>query len=1072
MNNPAVEDIYELSPLQAGMLFHCLYVPEAALYFEQVTLTVDARLDRGAFDQAWRDVVARNPILRTSFHWEGIEKPLQVVHRTVDVEIRHVDLTGHGAGRGPALDDWLREDRRRGFDLRRAPLFRIASIRSGTGRWQLVLSFHHILLDGWSLPLLFNEFTAIYEARVQGREPQLASPRPYGDYIEWLQQQELTKAEQFWRRRLAGYPGLFRLPCDRQAPAPDDPDQFSDAFLALSAETSTSLQAFCRHEQITLNTLLQAAWALVLARHSRVEDVVFGAVVSGRPPQLPGVEFMIGMFLNTIPVRIALPEEAPVSEWLRRIQADQFEARLYEYSPLVQVQEWSEVPRGTPLFDSILVFENYPRGVQRGRPGAKPAGEARAFERTNYPLCLIAGLAPELRLRLLFDRRQFSERAVLRLLRHVATALESLAASPALSVTHVSLLTQAEERTVLNWSRSRTRPREDRCLHEVFARQATRTPEAIAIIAGDARVTYRELHERSLALAAALVEAGVKPEAIVGIAAERSVAQIVALLAVLQAGAAYVPLDLTSPTERLKFLIEDAGVSLVLAAGDPPHVPAGVTVLDVADVPVSAPGHQFRSPPLPGNLAYVIYTSGSTGHPKGVMGEHRATLNRCEWMWRERPFARGEVCAVKTPLGFVDSIWEIFGPLLAGVPIALVPDEEAREPVRLLDHLARVRATRVVVVPSMLRALLECGVNIAAAAPALRQWTVSGEALPADLARRFHEAIPGARLLNLYGSSEVAADVTAFECPPSYDGASLPIGRPIDNSGAFVLDEALQLVPIGVPGELFVDGSNLARGYLHSPDMTASRFLPHPWSDQAGGRLYRTGDVVRWSEDGDLVYLGRADEQVKLRGVRIEPGEIEAILREHENVREAVVVLRQDDGREPALVMYVVPRQWPAPDAAELQTRLARRLPEIMIPKACVALRAFPLTTSGKVLRRALPPPERASPPRPDEAPRGATEERVAAIWSTVLKVDGPGRHGGFFEAGGHSLLATQLVSRLREEFQLDLPLRTIFEGQTIAAIAAAIDERRGTESPGRPQPPIARVARGRAERPAHRGAT
>jgi amino acid adenylation domain-containing protein len=1075
VSRPAVEDIYELSPLQAGMLFHCLYAPDAALYFEQVTLTFDARLDRTAFDRAWREVVARNPILRTSFHWDGLEKPVQVVHPEVDVEIRHVELDGAGnmAGRARAIDSWLRDDRRRAFDLRRAPLFRVAALRVGPASWHLVLSFHHALLDGWSLPLLFQEFSSLYEAYVQGREPRLDTRRPYGDYIGWLQQQDLGEAERFWRRTLEGYAGTFPLPEDRSGTAPDSPDQFSDGFLALSSEATASLQAFCRREQVTLNTLVQAAWALVLARYGRVDDVVFGAIVSGRPPQLAGIEAMIGMFINTIAVRIRTPRDQPVGAWLRRVQADQFEARRYEYSPLVQVQGWSGIPRGTPLFETILVFENYPRVPQGVTAGRRSASDARAFERTNYPLCLIAGVAPDLQLRLLHDERRFSGAAVTRLLTHVAGAMESLAADGSVPLGRVSFLTAAERETVLTWSRGDTRADAERCIHDAFADRAAQSPDAIAIVAPGSTMTFGELHRRARAVASRLRAAGVGPEVRVGIAIERSPDQIAALLAVLEAGGAFVPLDLDHPRGRLEYITRDAGVALVLTAGGRASaLPGSIATIDVRGSEPPPSVGSTATAAQPENLAYVIYTSGSTGRPKGVMGEHRAAMNRFSWMWRVRPFERGELGAVKTPLGFVDSIWEIFGPLLAGAALALIPEPDARDPVRLRDALARTGATRVVLVPAMLRALLDCGSALGEQLPRLRHWTVSGESLPADLARRFAEQCPAAVLWNLYGSSEVAGDATSFEY--AGEGASVPIGRPIDNTRAYVLDHDLRPAPIGLPGELYVAGLNLARGYLRRPDATAERFLPDPFG-QAGDRLYRTGDVARWRENGVLEFVGRADTQVKVRGVRIDPGEIESVLREHPDVHDAVVLLRELPSG-PALTMYVVPRRWPAPEAADLRAVLARRLPDAMIPTAYVAVPEFPLTPSGKIWRRALPDPDVTSSRTAREAgrqpPQGGTEERVSAAWTAVLGIEHPGRQDGFFESGGHSLLATQLVSRLREEFRVELPLRSVFEAQTIAGIAAAIEQAMGSHASTLAMPAIVPVARGGARRPAARAET
>jgi amino acid adenylation domain-containing protein len=607
---------------------------------------------------------------------------------------------------------------------------------------------------------------------------------------------------------------------------------------------------------------------------------------------------------------------------------------------------------------------------------------------------------------------------------------------------------------------------------ELFAAQAARTPEAVALAWRGffpERVTYAELDRRSAWLAGELRRRGVGPETRVGVCMARTPELVASLLAVLRAGGAYVPMDPGYPAERLRYMLADSGAALLLAdaAAAERLADCGVEVVRVdggADAAEAGSGADAAVDPE--SLAYVVYTSGSTGTPKGVLGTHRGIVNRFAWMWSEHPFAADEVCIQKTSLAFVDSVWEVFGPLLAGVPSVLVPDDEARDPGALVEHLARHGVTRMVLVPSLLRALLDAHPELGGLCPRLRLVVTSGEELPAELARRFAAALPRAALLNLYGSSEVAADSTGHVVGSGGE-ERVPIGRPIRNTRVYVADAAMQPLPVGAAGELYVAGAGVARGYAGNPAATAERFVPDPFAPEPGGRMYRTGDRARWTADGELEYLGRADRQAKVRGFRIEPGEVEAALLELPQVREAAVAVREDGAGEKRLVGYVVPWNGAVGSAAELRAYLAERLPEYMVPSAFVVLERVPLTASGKVDRRALPAPE---PGGGTEyvAPGNETEEVLAGIWAAVLRVERVGVHDDFFELGGHSLLATQVVSRVRQELGVEMPLEAVFAAPTIAALAGRLEELRATAEPVMPRVvAIDRSARRKArERP------
>ncbi|MEW5925956.1 MAG: amino acid adenylation domain-containing protein [Gemmatimonadota bacterium] len=1072
-----VEDVYPLTPMQEGMLFHSLLAPGSGVYVGQFGLVLEGPLDVAALRAAWQGVLARHDALRAGFAWARLARPVQVVRREAELPFRVEDWRGlDGAGQEERMERWLEADRAAGFDPGGAPLMRLALFRVGDEEHRLVWTQHHLIMDGWSLSLVFGDVLAGYAARVRGEAPRAAPGPRFREYVAWLERQDRSRAARFWKAALAGFDTPTPLPAAR---APRGGGRgHAGAALLLPPERTGALHERARRLGVTPSTLLQGAWALLLSRYSGEDDVLFGATVSGRPAELPGAEETVGLFINTLPVRVRLEAEATLGEWLAGLQKEQAGAREYEYAPLVEVAKWSEVPAGRALFESLVVFENFP--VDRAL--AERAGELRGVrvrsgvtrEQPSYPLWVQVIPGERLRVEIVHDRDRLEEGAAGRLAGHLDVLLETLAGDPARRLREVSLLRGAERAQVLEaWNATAAGGPRERCLHELFAGQAARTPDAAALGWGGERVTYAQLDRRSARLAGALRRRGVGPEVRVGVCMQRTPEVVVALLAVLRAGGAYVPMDPAYPAERLRHVLADSGAALLLA--DPAAaerlggcgveavlVDPGAEADDGADAgsAAAAAGCPLFPVPCSLSLAYVVYTSGSTGTPKGVLGTHRGIVNRLAWMWGAYPFAAGEVCCQKTSLAFVDSVWEVFGPLLAGVPSVLVPDEDARDPEALAALLSRHGVTRVVLVPSLLRALLDAHPDLGERCPRLRLVVSSGEELPPGLARRFAEAVPGATLLNLYGSSEVAADSTHHALAAGAAGEGrVPIGRPIRNTRVYVADAAMQPLPPGAAGELYVAGDGVARGYMGNPAATAERFVPDPFASAPGGRMYRTGDRARWTPGGELEYLGRADRQVKVRGFRIEPREVEAALAAHPEVREAAVAVREDAPGDRRLVGYVVPAAGSGAAPAELRAHLAARLPEYMVPSAFVVLDRMPLNANGKVDRRALPAPEPGSGAGAGYvAPATAAEEVLAGIWAEVLGTETVGARDSFFELGGHSLLATQVVSRARQAFGVEVPLRALFEAPTVAALAARVEELRGAGTS--PAPPIERVPR------------
>ena len=1045
-----LEDLYELSPMQQGMFFHSLYAPGSGVYLEQSLLTIEGELDHAAFQRAWQRAVDRHSILRTAVLWEGLEKPVQVVYRQLEFEIEQHDWRQLSADeQHQQLELFIRNDQARGFDLERAPLMRAALIQVADNVYKFLWSRHHLILDRWSRALLLKEVFSFYNAFSRDLNLEIEPSRPYGDYIGWLLAQDRAAAESFWRHLLAGFASPTPLGFESHGAHGGEEKQYDYQSVRLSAEATSSLREFARKQKLTMNTLVQGAWALLLSRYSGQQDVLFGATVSGRPADLAGVEKMVGLFINTLPVRVKLSPQSSLSSWLRSLQEQQSEQRQYEYSSLIDIQGWSEIPRGAPLFESILVFENLPveSVFHEAESMIAIRGDRSIGSKTSYPLTVMVDPGAALSLQIVYDRDRFDAAAIDRLLHHFALLLQNFTGAEDRPLREISFQEQAElNRVLTEWNETTTPSEETICLHQVFEKQVRRAGERIAVKYGDNVISYRELNQRANKLAGILVARGVKSEAIVGICLNRSIETYVGILAVLKAGGAYLPLDPVYPGERLQFMARDSELTLLLTQRSLVEKFAGTTapvlLLDALQDELAAMSGE--NPGLnadPDNLAYLMYTSGSTGQPKGVAATHRATMNRCSWMWRVYPFGPDEVCCQKTSLSFVDSVWEIFGPLLQGTASVIIPDEILKDPFLFVETLGAHRVTRLVLVPSLLRVLLETVPELEQKLPQLKLWVTSGEALPADLVEKFTRQLPHSVLLNLYGSSEVAADVTCYQVAGPESSKSVPIGRPIANTEIYILDSQMQPTPIGVVGDLYVGGTNLARGYHKRPDLTAERFVVHPFSKAGGGRLYRTGDLACYRADGNIEYRGRVDNQVKVRGFRIELGEIEGTLRRHAAVADAVVVLREDQAGDPRLVAYLVRSSGAAVQTTELRSFLQQTLPDHMIPSAFVTMEALPLMPSGKVDRRHLPAPDQSRPDL-DESfvmPRTPVEEEIARIWEHVLKIDRVGVYDNFFALGGHSLIATQVISRLSETLEVDLPLRVIFEQPTVAGVAQAV---------------------------------
>jgi len=1061
-----IEGVNPLTPMQEGMWFHSRLTPEHDVYVEQLSVLIEGPLDAPAFRQAWHAVVARHTALRSSFHAVGGKPPVQLTHRQVETPWLEEDWRGvPGREQHDRLADFLVKDRVRGFDLSQPPLMRFALLRLREGAHQFVWTHHHLLLDGWSVPLVLRDVTAAYAAARQGRAVALPKPRSHQEYMDWLQRQDRATAERFWRAELGGFREPTPLPFDYGRVGETTAPDYDELRIDLPPDVTTDLQSVARRRGLTQGTVLHAAWALLLSRYSGETDVVHGMTVAGRPPGLVGVEDMVGMFINTVPVRIQVEPSRPAGDWLCAVQNRLVQLRGHEYAPLAQVQTWADIRTGAPLFESLVVYENYP--VNPDGTNLEDLGltihRNIGTERTSYPLTLVVLPGRGMGLQLIFDAARIPPRNAATLLEQLSHLLTALAAAPDTLVGALPLVPPEEALALARRWNDATRaayPR-DEGLSSQFTAQAARRPDAIAMIEGVRHHTYSHLAARGGGIAAELHMRQLPPMGRVGILLPRSAAFIQAIVGILQAGGAYVPLDPSYPAERRSFMINDCGLDAVITTaahgGDLP-ASSGLPVLYLDETGADSIAVADQPPSwADGNApAYVMYTSGSTGTPKGIVIPQRAVTRLVRNTDYVSLSPADRICHTSST-AFDAATFEVWGALLNGAALVVVGNDDVVSPV----GYARMIHEQAITAAFLTTALYQ---QIAAADPTalapLHTLMFGGEQLdPRLTAAVLDHGAPG-RLLHVYGPTESTTFALWHQIRHVPDGArTVPIGRPVANTTAYVVDPAGNPVPPGAVGELYLGGDGLAHGYAGRPALTAKRFVPDALGTVSGSRLYRTGDLVRAAADGTITFLGRTDAQVKLRGFRIEPGEIEHVLRGHPVVRAAAVQVRADlPGGDRRLVAHVVTDGAPI-TPEELRTHCARRLPGFMVPAAVAIHGSLPLTPNGKIDYRALPAPgdPAAGASIAGQAPRTSIESVVAGIWEEVLGVEHVGIDDDFFTLGGHSLQAARVHNRVNAVFGVEVPLRLLFSQPTVADLAAGIETARNARDgvPGEPLPPL-----------------
>ncbi len=1042
--------------------------PQSPVYNIPLSLHLRGELQVVALRESLRAIIRRHEILRTTIE-EQEGQSWQVIHANSEPPFQMSDLRVYpDAEREQQAQDLARQEARRPFDLSRLPLWRTQLVRLADQEWLLLLNFHHSIFDGWSLGVFFEELSQCYQAYARGEEPVLAPvPMQYADYALWQrkpkpEQQEAYAAQrEYWQKQLQGAPTILNLPKDH--PRPPLSHFTGDRLpVRIDAERTERLRSLAQQEDCSLYMVILAIWLTLLYRYSNQEELVVGTPVANRTNL--DTERLIGFFVNTLALRVSTGDNPSFRELLRRVRDVALQAYEHQDLPFQQVVSLAQPTRETshmPLAQVFFAFQSM-RGKGLQLPGIEATWEFRKTHTAKFDLQLdLIDDGQEVYGALEYSDELFAPERLQRMLGHLDTLFGIITSNLHQRLSDLPLLTAEEEQQLLSkWNQTQVAYPRDVCLHTLIEAQVERTPTAEALRFEGQSLSYSELNCRANQLACYLHGLGVGPETLVGVCLYRSIEMVIALLAVLKAGGAYVPLDPDYPPERLAFMIADTNMPVVLstqALGT--RLPACQARILLMDTEAKAwswsqVGQENPRSGVSGeNLAYVIYTSGSTGTPKGAMNTHKGICNRLLWMQDAYQLAPTERVLQKTPFSFDISVWEFFWPLMTGACLVIAQPEGHRDPAYLVRLIAEQQITSIHFVPSMLQNFLEapdletCG--------SLQRVLCSGESLSYDLQTRFFERLGHCHLYNLYGPTEAAVEVTAWTCTAENRSGIVPIGRPIANIEIYILDENLRPVPIGLPGELHIGGVGLARGYLNRPDLTAEKFIPHPFHHISGERLYKTGDLACYLPDGTIEFLGRKDYQIKVRGFRIEPGEIEAALDSHLAIRQSVVVARQDTCGQKRLVAYIASDQEQSLSVEDLRAYLQQRLPSYMVPATFIMLPALPLTASGKINRRALPEPSLSGNPLPEGSsylrqglstayapPRDEVERTLVALWEKYLEVRPTGIYDRFEELGGDSLLLLQITSRLYNTFHVRLSVRDFLAGPTVVQVAALITQR------------------------------
>jgi amino acid adenylation domain-containing protein/non-ribosomal peptide synthase protein (TIGR01720 family) len=1048
------------------MLLHSVSEPGVGMYVNQVVYTLES-LDVEAMASAWNSLIERYEILRSSFHWQDLERPEQRIHQDVKIE--------------PVIADWkeeresaiqkklvglLRDDREQGFDFEKAPLLRVFFIRITEKKWYYIFSHHHLLLDGWSKNQINTELRAFYDAHQASKTISLPPVKQFCEYIDYLEKRDKIKDQEFWKEYLNGFSGLTPLPCDRnRAEKIRYRRSFGEWTLHLDDRESEQIALIARKCHVTLNTILVGAWAILLGRYVEVNDVVIGMLVSGRPNDFPGINEMVGMFLNAIPVRIRIDECELFADWIQGIQANQNQLREQEQTPLRLIQEWCSLPYGNPLYECIVVNTNtMGSGVRNDTPQVKEKSGRRAMASSvqqNVPLHLdMETIDDRVAFKMSFDARRFNEEAIARLMTHFHELLKSITLNPASRIEDISFLSDKERQTIIHeWNNTEVPISKGiRAIHDLFTASQRTFPKRIAARLASQFITYDELGRCSNKICSFLNKLGVVKGDRIGLLMGKTIEMTAAIIAASKLGCVYVGLDKKYPRERIEFMARDSDLKLILS--DSSSVQQQYADRSIYDISAenadwrNEPDEEFSVDVEPQDPAYIIYTSGSTGRPKGVVVPHRVPINRI--LTEPYPVEPDESFCSKTSISFVDSIWELYIAWSNGLTVTLIPEDILLDTESLVALLGECQATRIVMVPSLMRSILDLNIDLAKTLPKLKHWISSGERLSDDLYHKFNEVLPGRILTNLYGTSEIW-DATRCDSLELSNSDFLPIGRPMGNVKAYIVDKQLRPLPVGISGELLIGGAGIPIGYWKQEELTREKFIHSPFG-QNGELLYKTGDTARWLPDGNIELLGRQDFQIKIRGYRVEIEEIEQIIRQTGLVHNVVVWKSESESLEAAYVSTEAELQTDA-----LRTLLRTLLPEYMIPCAWYRIEKIYLTPNGKTDRKKCKSLAESAPASSQTSQEGVgteSEDTILSVWKELLRVSTLGYDDNVFRLGAHSLTAARASVRLAKEFNKKIPLKILFENPTPRLLARWIDESSLTHENDSHLPEIVRLDR------------
>ncbi|MEM8843886.1 MAG: amino acid adenylation domain-containing protein [Pseudomonadota bacterium] len=1048
-----IENIFPLSSMQQGLLFHTLLNPKSGDYVPQIVLTLQGQLDQQIMQQAWEDNLQKHSALRCGFYWEQRDEPYQIQFKQLPFTIMQKDwLSSSEKEQSQQLHSLLAYNRTESFNLKRPPLIRIFWCQLDDNRVHLLCSYHHLILDGWSMAIILREVIEHYQQLITDdiREVIQISP-PYSEYIRWLKSLDNETSLAYWKHELQDIPEMPYLPIGENR---YETHKIENLYLErkLTTKDSDTINAFLKTKSLTFNTLIQAAFALLLRRYGNPDDIIFGTTVSGRPANLTGSMQMVGLFINTIPIKICIEPSSNVIEWLNSIQLAH-QARIeHEYVPLRDIQSMMNLSHG--LFNCLLVIESYPIDTLNSQQATKALSidNIQYDESTHLPLTLQA--APGDMIHLSFRAKSAGhDKAILEhMLEHLETIILNLVKKTNDSISSIDMISKDEDSMMNEWNQTSKALNQNANLLDLFLQQVEKTPDHPALVYQKKKLSYRELNNRSNQLANVLLQSGITRQTIVGVYLERSFELIIAVWAIQKVGATYLPLDSNQPNSRINSIIADSQPKLILhqvrkdawALDTPPDcqlVDLATTDLNKHDTDSATTLAQ----PKDDDISYIIYTSGSTGQPKGVPNTQLAITNQLLWMQSRFSITPNDRILQKTPISFDVSIWELFLPNICGATLVLAaPDGHLDR--EYLHHLIKTENISVShFVPSMLNDFLLADTFSTEDhdLPSLRLMICSGEALYVNICKKFFDTVPTCQLFNLYGPTEASIDVTAYECNATLlsDLQTAPIGNPVANTQIYLFDEDYHRVPIGARGKLYIGGIGLATGYLNQANLTQEKFITNPFDPDS--IIYDSGDYASYDKNGLLSYLGRDDNQIKIHGHRIELGEIENSLVALDNIKQAAVKIILNDQKENLLIACVVNIS----EADQINSNerdvinlLRTNLPDAMIPSRIIFISEMPMTTSGKINRRALP--DSTEIEQEHVSPRTQTEEIIAHIWHECLNLKNtPSVNMSFFSLGGHSLIATRIVNRVKQSMNIDMPLSYVFEYPSIEELSTQIDK-------------------------------